>query len=146
MRFIIFYDRGVDQVSVSVHHHYHHNSYCCSEASGLDEDGSEVKRVSAGEDGAPAPFIAVQPFPALLDLSPGSEAVKVSCGSRHTAVLTSEWGQIGWFRMAQEAPSAQSSWRLQERVWSLKRLAASLPGVFHRGYPACQAPKALGGG
>ncbi|XP_055412820.1 RCC1 domain-containing protein 1 isoform X3 [Bubalus kerabau] len=63
------------------------------EASGLDEDGSEVKRGSAGEDGAPVPFIAVQPFPALLDLSPGSEAVKVSCGSRHTAVLTSEWGQ-----------------------------------------------------
>ncbi|XP_044789153.1 RCC1 domain-containing protein 1 isoform X6 [Bubalus bubalis] len=46
------------------------------EASGLDEDGSEVKRGSAGEDGAPVPFIAVQPFPALLDLSPGSEAVK----------------------------------------------------------------------
>ncbi|KAJ1069557.1 hypothetical protein K5549_006141 [Capra hircus] len=72
------------------------------EASGLDEDGSEVKRVSAGEDGAPAPFIAVQPFPALLDLSPGSEAVKVSCGSRHTAVLTRTgelytwgWGKYG---------------------------------------------------
>ena len=103
---IIFYDRGVDQVSVSVHHHYH-NSYCFSEASGLDEDGSEVKRVSAGEDGVPAPFIAVQPFPALLDLSPGSEAVKVSCGSRHTAVLTSECCQIGWLRVEQEAPSAQ---------------------------------------
>ncbi|XP_017921976.1 PREDICTED: RCC1 domain-containing protein 1 isoform X6 [Capra hircus] len=93
---------GVDQVSVSVHRHYHHNSYCFSEASGLDEDGSEVKRVSAGEDGAPAPFIAVQPFPALLDLSPGSEAVKVSCGSRHTAVLTRTgelytwgWGKYG---------------------------------------------------
>ena len=110
MRFIIlitFYDRGVDQVSVSVHHHHHHHhkSYCFSEASGLDEDGSEVKRGSAGEDGALVPFIAVQPFPALLDLSPGSEAVKVSCGSRHTAVLTSEWGQVGWFRMEQEAPS-----------------------------------------
>ncbi|MXQ82830.1 hypothetical protein E5288_WYG022785 [Bos mutus] len=65
------------------------------EASGLEEDGSEVKRGSAGEDGAPAPFIAVQPFPALLDLSPGSEAVKVSCGSRHTAVLTSKYGQLG---------------------------------------------------
>lgn len=72
------------------------------EASGLEEDGSEVKRGSAGEDGAPAPFIAVQPFPALLDLSPGSEAVKVSCGSRHTAVLTRTgelytwgWGKYG---------------------------------------------------
>ncbi|ELR56810.1 RCC1 domain-containing protein 1, partial [Bos mutus] len=73
-----------------------------AEASGLEEDGSEVKRGSAGEDGAPAPFIAVQPFPALLDLSPGSEAVKVSCGSRHTAVLTRTgelytwgWGKYG---------------------------------------------------
>uniref|UniRef100_A0AAA9SAE5 RCC1 domain containing 1 n=1 Tax=Bos taurus TaxID=9913 RepID=A0AAA9SAE5_BOVIN len=74
----------------------------CLSASGLEEDGSEVKRGSAGEDGAPAPFIAVQPFPALLDLSPGSEAVKVSCGSRHTAVLTRTgelytwgWGKYG---------------------------------------------------
>ncbi|XP_036698968.1 RCC1 domain-containing protein 1 isoform X2 [Balaenoptera musculus] len=59
-----------------------------SEASGLNEDGSEVKRVAGGEDGAPTPFIAVQPFPALLDLPLGSDAVKASCGSRHTAVVT----------------------------------------------------------
>lgn len=89
--------------ALSVQHHYHHPSYYFSEASGLNEDGSEVKTVAGGEDGAPAPFIAVQPFPALLDLPLGSDAVKASCGSRHTAVVTSEWGWVGWFRMEREA-------------------------------------------
>nr|XP_037843608.1 RCC1 domain-containing protein 1 isoform X3 [Chlorocebus sabaeus] len=46
------------------------------EATGLNEDGSQVKRTGQVEDGAPAPFIAVQPFPALLDLPLGSDAVK----------------------------------------------------------------------
>ncbi|XP_049561757.1 RCC1 domain-containing protein 1 isoform X2 [Orcinus orca] len=71
-----------------------------TEASGLNEDGSEVKTVAGGEDGAPAPFIAVQPFPALLDLPLGSDAVKASCGSRHTAVVT-RTGDLytwGWVR------------------------------------------------
>ena len=31
-------------------------------------------------------------------------------------------------------------------MWSLKRLAASLPQAFHRGYPACQALKVLPSG
>lgn len=48
--------------------------------------------------GAPAHFIAIQPFPALLDLPLGSDAVKASCGSRHTAVVTSEWD---WLRVEQ---------------------------------------------
>uniref|UniRef100_A0A2K5VK04 RCC1 domain containing 1 n=1 Tax=Macaca fascicularis TaxID=9541 RepID=A0A2K5VK04_MACFA len=72
------------------------------EATGLNEDGSQVKRTGRVEDGAPAPFIAVQPFPALLDLPLGSDAVKVSCGSRHTAVVTRTgelytwgWGKYG---------------------------------------------------
>ncbi|XP_062947046.1 RCC1 domain-containing protein 1 isoform X2 [Cynocephalus volans] len=69
---------------------------------GLNESGSEVKRTVGNEDGAPAPFIAVQPFPALLDLPLGSDAVKASCGSRHTAVVTRTgelytwgWGKYG---------------------------------------------------
>nr|XP_055182244.1 RCC1 domain-containing protein 1 isoform X2 [Nyctereutes procyonoides] len=73
-----------------------------SEGSGLNEDGSEVKRTARGEDGAPAPFIAIQPFPALLDLPLGADAVKASCGSRHTAVVTGTgelytwgWGKYG---------------------------------------------------
>nr|XP_039336012.1 RCC1 domain-containing protein 1-like isoform X1 [Saimiri boliviensis boliviensis] len=57
-------------------------------AAGLNADGSQVKRMAGAEDGAPAPFIAVQPFPALLDLPLGSDAIKASCGSRHTAVVT----------------------------------------------------------
>lgn len=47
-------------------------------------------RTVGSEDGAPAPFIAIQPFPALLDLPRGAEAAQASCGSRHTAVVTSE--------------------------------------------------------
>uniref|UniRef100_G3SZF2 RCC1 domain-containing protein 1 n=1 Tax=Loxodonta africana TaxID=9785 RepID=G3SZF2_LOXAF len=72
------------------------------EATRLAVDGSEVKGAAEGEDGAPAPFIAVQPFPALLDLPLGSDAVKASCGSRHTAVVTRAgelytwgWGKYG---------------------------------------------------
>ncbi|XP_037689007.1 RCC1 domain-containing protein 1 isoform X2 [Choloepus didactylus] len=64
------------------------------EATGLPEEGSEV-RAAGGEDGAPTPFIAVQPFPALLDLPQGSEAAHASCGSRHTAVVTRKYGQLG---------------------------------------------------
>ncbi|XP_013014159.1 RCC1 domain-containing protein 1 isoform X2 [Cavia porcellus] len=62
---------------------------------GLNQEGSEVETVAGTEDGAPAPFIAVQPFPALLDLPLGSEAVGASCGSRHTAVVTRKYGQLG---------------------------------------------------
>lgn len=66
-----------------------------------------MKGTARSEDGVPAPFIAVQPFPALLDLpvgagaGAGAGAVKASCGSRHTAVVTSEWGWVaasGWSR------------------------------------------------
>ncbi|XP_072656420.1 RCC1 domain-containing protein 1 isoform X2 [Canis lupus baileyi] len=73
-----------------------------SEGSGLNEDGFEVRRTAKGEDGAPAPFIAIQPFPALLDLPLGADVVKASCGSRHTAVVTGTgelytwgWGKYG---------------------------------------------------
>nr|XP_051690280.1 LOW QUALITY PROTEIN: RCC1 domain-containing protein 1 [Oryctolagus cuniculus] len=71
-------------------------------ATSPQEDGCEAGRAAAGEDGAPAAFIAVQPFPALLDLPLGAEAVKASCGSRHTAVVTRTgelytwgWGKYG---------------------------------------------------
>lgn len=85
---------------LSVNHH--HPSDCLSEASGLGEGGSEGKCAGRGEDGASAPFIAIQPFPALLDLPLGSAAVQASCGSRHTAVVTRAgelytwgWGKYG---------------------------------------------------
>ena len=41
----------------------------------------------AAEDAA---FISIQAFPALLDLPQDVEVSKVSCGSRHTAVVTRE--------------------------------------------------------
>lgn len=86
-----------------VNRHYPHHAPCFSEASGLKEDGCDV-RTAEGESGGLAPFIAIQPFPALLDLPPGTDAVKASCGSRHTAVVTSEWGWAGWVTMEQEVP------------------------------------------
>lgn len=41
----------------------------------------------AAEDAA---FISIQAFPALLDLPQDLEVRKVSCGSRHTAIITRE--------------------------------------------------------
>ncbi|XP_048646195.1 RCC1 domain-containing protein 1 isoform X1 [Marmota marmota marmota] len=70
---------------------------------GLNEDGSEVNRLSGAEDGAPAPFISVQPFPALLDLPLGSDVVKASCGSRHTAVVTRTGELYTWGWGSKEA-------------------------------------------
>lgn len=35
-------------------------------------------------------FISIQAFPALLDVTPSCEIKKVSCGSRHTAAVTSK--------------------------------------------------------
>ncbi|XP_041074007.1 RCC1 domain-containing protein 1-like isoform X3 [Polyodon spathula] len=40
-------------------------------------------------------FISIQAFPALLDLPEESEIKKMSCGSRHTAAVTCDYGQLG---------------------------------------------------
>ncbi|XP_039335952.2 RCC1 domain-containing protein 1 isoform X1 [Saimiri boliviensis] len=88
------------------------------EAEGLNADGSQVKRMAGAEDGAPAPFIAVQPFPALLDLPLGSDAIKASCGSRHTAVVT-RTGDLytwGWGKYGQLGHEDTSSWDRPRRV------------------------------
>lgn len=88
------------------------------EATGLNEDGSEVKGTAAAETGAPAAFIAVQPFPALLDLPLGSDAIKASCGSRHTAVVT-RTGELytwGWGKYGQLGHKDVSSWDRPCRV------------------------------
>ncbi|KAM9312655.1 RCC1 domain-containing protein 1 [Gastrophryne carolinensis] len=48
-------------------------------------------------------YIAIQAFPALIDLPQESEASRISCGSRHTAVVTCA-GQLytwGWGRYGQ---------------------------------------------
>lgn len=70
--------------------HYNH-----PKATELNEDCLE-EEAAMTDLGAPAPFIAIQAFPALLDLPMGSDAVKASCGSRHTAVVTREWTVSGW--------------------------------------------------
>uniref|UniRef100_A0A8C2MM55 RCC1 domain containing 1 n=1 Tax=Cricetulus griseus TaxID=10029 RepID=A0A8C2MM55_CRIGR len=72
------------------------------EATELNEDSLKGEEAAMADVGAPALFIAIQPFPALLDLPTGSDAVKASCGSRHTAVVTRTgelytwgWGKYG---------------------------------------------------
>ncbi|XP_055980624.1 RCC1 domain-containing protein 1 [Sorex fumeus] len=58
---------------------------------------------TAAEDKKEAdPYIAVQPFPALLDLPSDSDVIAASCGSRHTAAVTRTgelyswgWGKYG---------------------------------------------------
>nr|XP_020033002.1 RCC1 domain-containing protein 1 isoform X2 [Castor canadensis] len=74
------------------------------EATGRSEDGS-----AGAED---VPVIAVQPFPALLDLPGGAEAAKASCGSRHTAVVT-RTGELftwGWGKYGQLGHRDTTSW------------------------------------
>ncbi|KAL1774216.1 RCC1 domain-containing protein 1 isoform X1 [Sigmodon hispidus] len=68
----------------------------------LNEDCLKGEEAVMTDIGAPAPFIAIQPFPALLDLPTSSAVVKASCGSRHTAVVTRSgelytwgWGKYG---------------------------------------------------
>nr|XP_020033003.1 RCC1 domain-containing protein 1 isoform X3 [Castor canadensis] len=73
-------------------------------ATGRSEDGS-----AGAED---VPVIAVQPFPALLDLPGGAEAAKASCGSRHTAVVT-RTGELftwGWGKYGQLGHRDTTSW------------------------------------
>ncbi|XP_054433579.1 RCC1 domain-containing protein 1 isoform X2 [Pteronotus mesoamericanus] len=88
------------------------------QATGRSEPGSDATGAAGAEGGAPAPFIAVQPFPALLDLPLGSEAVKASCGSRHTAVVT-RTGELytwGWGKYGQLGHKDTTSWDRPCRV------------------------------
>ncbi|XP_075414118.1 RCC1 domain-containing protein 1 isoform X2 [Tenrec ecaudatus] len=83
----------------------------CVSATGLARDGSEVTGAARTEDRTPAPFISVQPFPALLDLPLDSTVVKASCGSRHTAVVT-RTGELytwGWGKYGQLGHKGTSS-------------------------------------
>ncbi|KAM4749021.1 RCC1 domain-containing protein 1 [Rhinophrynus dorsalis] len=57
---------------------------------------------TGGDTDETTDFITIQAFPALIDLPQESEASKVSCGSRHTAVVTRSgelytwgWGKYG---------------------------------------------------
>ncbi|XP_041693949.1 RCC1 domain-containing protein 1-like isoform X5 [Coregonus clupeaformis] len=54
------------------------------------------------EEGSNEVFISIQAFPALVDVTQSCEVSKISCGSRHTAAVTSTgdlytwgWGEYG---------------------------------------------------
>ncbi|KAK0141545.1 RCC1 domain-containing protein 1 [Merluccius polli] len=54
----------------------------------------EAGAATGGEEpeaaGSPEVFISIQAFPALLDVTESCDVAKVSCGSRHTAAVTSK--------------------------------------------------------
>ncbi|XP_025068271.1 protein unc-45 homolog A [Alligator sinensis] len=54
-----------------------------------------VPSPGAHQAAAGSHFISIQAFPALLDLPRGAEVRQVNCGSRHTATVTSKYGQLG---------------------------------------------------
>ncbi|NXL46001.1 RCCD1 protein, partial [Podilymbus podiceps] len=76
-----------------------------------DSELTPHREPRAAEDAA---LIAIQAFPALLDLPQDVEVSKVSCGSRHTAVITRGgelytwgWGKYGQLGHADNASSDQ---------------------------------------
>ncbi|XP_054569422.1 RCC1 domain-containing protein 1, partial [Eptesicus fuscus] len=88
------------------------------EAPAPEEAGSGVTGPAGPADAAAAPFVAVQPLPALLDLPLGSDAVTASCGSRHTAVVT-RTGELytwGWGKYGQLGHQDTTSWDRPRRV------------------------------
>ncbi|XP_029008853.1 RCC1 domain-containing protein 1-like isoform X2 [Betta splendens] len=71
-------------------------------------------------------FISIQAFPALLDVTPSCEITAVSCGSRHTAAVTSagdlytwgwgEYGQLGHQNvMSSDEPQRVEFFREQQQ-------------------------------
>ncbi|XP_026221098.1 RCC1 domain-containing protein 1 isoform X2 [Anabas testudineus] len=67
-----------------------------AEALNQDTSTSPVEEPQEGEKNEEV-FISIQAFPALLDVTPSCEIKVVSCGSRHTAAVTTagEYGQLG---------------------------------------------------
>ncbi|XP_018425374.1 PREDICTED: RCC1 domain-containing protein 1 [Nanorana parkeri] len=69
----------------------------------LAQERMIIQDASAEGDDEDSEYIAVQSFPALIDLPQESEASKISCGSRHTAAVTCS-GELytwGWGRYGQ---------------------------------------------
>ncbi|CAH2274177.1 Hypothetical predicted protein [Pelobates cultripes] len=67
------------------------------------ERGNVEETVNEDEDAEAGQFITIQSFPALIDLPQECEALKISCGSRHTASVTRS-GELytwGWGRYGQ---------------------------------------------
>ncbi|KAM4677701.1 RCC1 domain-containing protein 1 [Discoglossus pictus] len=69
----------------------------------LTQERACTQKISTeGENAETSEFITIQAFPALIDLPEETEAAKISCGSRHTAVVTRSgelytwgWGKYG---------------------------------------------------
>ncbi|XP_043536408.1 RCC1 domain-containing protein 1-like isoform X1 [Chiloscyllium plagiosum] len=62
-----------------------------------DANNRVIKSANKKADGDDSNvFISIQAFPALLDLPEESEVSKVSCGSRHSAVITREGNLFTW--------------------------------------------------
>ncbi|KAF4792584.1 RCC1 domain containing 1 [Turdus rufiventris] len=68
----------------------------------------------AAEDAA---FISIQAFPALLDLPQDLEVSAVSCGSRHTAVVTRKYGQLGHRNNASSDQARRVEHLVAEGLW-----------------------------
>lgn len=54
-----------------------------------DTSTSTCKETQEGEEHEEV-FISIQAFPALVDITQSCEVSKISCGSRHTAAVTSK--------------------------------------------------------
>ncbi|XP_069806153.1 RCC1 domain-containing protein 1 isoform X2 [Dendropsophus ebraccatus] len=68
----------------------------------VQQEGVSAEARSTGCDDGDSDYIAIQAFPALIDLPQEKEAAIVSCGSRHTAAVTRcgelytwGWGKYG---------------------------------------------------
>ncbi|XP_026859045.2 RCC1 domain-containing protein 1 isoform X1 [Electrophorus electricus] len=83
------------------------------ESQKVESPGRGMLTISKKEDGDSSNvFISIQAFPALVDVPEVSEISKVSCGSRHTVVITSTgdlytwgWGQYGQLGHGSECSS-----------------------------------------
>ncbi|XP_053128420.1 RCC1 domain-containing protein 1 isoform X2 [Hemicordylus capensis] len=92
-------------------------------------------------------FIAIQAFPALLDMPHMAEVSKVSCGSRHTAALTRKYGQLG-HRDSASSDRARRVQYFEERSlrvvdvvcgpWSTYACAVGGGGAGHDGRPGAE--------
>ncbi|XP_053174708.1 RCC1 domain-containing protein 1-like [Scomber japonicus] len=88
-----------------------------------DVSTSPRENPQEGEDDKEV-FISIQAFPALLDITPSCEIKTVSCGSRHTAVVTTtgdlytwgwgEYGQLGRQTLSSDEPQRVEFFREQQ--------------------------------
>lgn len=121
---------------------------CPPEGPGLDGEAAAEDKT----EGAGTPYISVQPFPALLDLPCGADAVAASCGSRHTAVVTREWGDWGRRRIlcshwhwpfqgdTPQPGGRQKGQRVASPATSSHALLAGTGELFSWGWGKCLCP------